>query len=196
MLTFQWLGQVGNWLLEKKKAFMSKFIVLIRGINVGGNNMLPMKELAGLLKDIACENVKTYIQSGNVVLESDREAGQLSKEIGSVILRAKDFKVSVLALTQKDFERAVNENPYSTENGKILHLFFLSKTPSGPDFSILEHYKSASEQYELKGRVLYLYAPDGIGRSKLVSKIEKAMGVPTTARNWNTVQKLAELSRM
>jgi uncharacterized protein (DUF1697 family) len=173
---------------------VNTFIVLLRGINVGGNNILPMKELVSLLEVIGCESVKTYIQSGNIVLDSSDGKNQLSGKIESIIFKAKGFRVSTLVLTLKDFQKAVDANSYSTENGKFLHLLFLSKTPPSPDLSILEAYKSATENYELSGHVLYLYAPDGIGRSKLATKIEKAMGVPTTARNWNTVQKLVALA--
>lgn len=173
---------------------MSTFIVLLRGINVGGNNILPMKELVELLENIGCQNVRTYIQSGNAALESKDREGQLSQKVESAIFKEKGFRVSVLVLALNDFQYAAQANPYSTEDGKLLHLFFLSEVQADPDFSILESHKSATEQFELKGRVLYLYAPDGIGRSKLATKIEKAMGVPTTARNWNTVQKLIELA--
>jgi uncharacterized protein (DUF1697 family) len=173
---------------------MNTFIVLLRGINVGGNNLLPMEELAELLRNIGCENVKTYIQSGNVVLDSSDEKDQLSQKIEEMIVSAKGFKVNILVLTLKKLQRAVKENPYSTDVGKLLHLYFPAKAPTNPDFSLLEESKASSEQYKLKGRVLYLYAPDGIGRSKLATKIEKAMGVPTTARNWNTVQKLLDMA--
>ena len=106
------------------------------------------------------------------------------------------FEVDPIVLTLRDFENAVRGNSFNTENGKLLHLFFLSADSPSPELSVLEKYKSPSEEYELKGRVLYLYAPGGVGRSKLVTKVQKAMGVPLTARNWNTVQKLISLTGM
>ena len=157
---------------------------------------MPMRELVEVLEGIGCTNIKTYIQSGNVVVERNNKKGQLSRDVKSEILKVKDFEVDPIVLTLRDFENAVRGNPFNTENGKLLHLFFLSADSPSPELSVLEKYKSPSEEYELKGRVLYLYAPDGVGRSKLVTKVQKAMGVPVTARNWNTVQKLISLAGM
>lgn len=173
---------------------MSKLVVLLRGINVGGHNILPMKELVEILERIGCTNVKTYIQSGNIVLDYKFDKDQLGSKIKSMIMEVKGFEISPLVLSREAFASAIKGNPYHTENGKLLHLFFLAADSLNPEISILEKYQSESEQYELKGRVLYLHAPDGIARSKLAVKIEKAIGVPVTARNWNTVQKLAALA--
>ena len=175
---------------------MITYIVLLRGINVGGNNILPMKELVEILEGIGCTNIRTYIQSGNVVVESNKKKDQMCRDIKSEILKVKDIEIDPIVLSLGDFESAVRGNSFNTENGKLLHLFFLSGDSSSPELSVLEKYKSASEEYELKGRVLYLYAPDGIGRSKFITKVQKAMGVPVTARNWNTVQKLISLAGM
>jgi len=88
---------------------------------------------------------------------------------------------------------AVENNPFTTEDGKALHFYFLNAYPNNPDLDRLLAVKSGSEAFKLHKKVFYLYAPDGIGRSKLAAKVEQCMGIPATARNWNTVKKLISM---
>jgi uncharacterized protein (DUF1697 family) len=170
---------------------VSKYVALFRGINVGGKNILPMKDLVGILESIGCEKVKTYIQSGNVVFQfRGNKTKKIAEEIGSIILESHGFEPKVHLLSIKELEAAVENNPFSTVEGKSLHFFFLAPTPSKPDLDALAKLKSNSEEFKLHKNIFYLLAPDGIGRSKLAAKVEKALGVPATARNWNTVSKL------
>ncbi len=173
---------------------MNRFVVLLRGINVGGKNILPMKELTPLLEAEGFGDIKTYIQSGNIVLRSSSSADQISECIQLAIKKAKGFLVSVLVLSPSDFEHAVAASPFEVSDGKTLHLYFLKEPPTKTNLHILEDAKATTESYELIDHVFYLHAPNGIGRSKLVTKIEKAMGVPVTGRNWNTIQKLVTLA--
>ena len=171
---------------------MNTYIALFRGINVGGNNILPMKPLADLLKRLGCEDVRTYIQSGNVVFNiDDHLKANLVKSLSDAVLEAHGFAPKVLLLTASEFSTAITNNSFSTEDGKLLHFFFLSEIPQSPDLEKLETLKLPSEVYELKDNIFYLYAPEGVSRSKLFAKVEKCLGVPVTARNWNTVNKLA-----
>lgn len=173
---------------------MNTYIALFRGINVGGNNILPMKELVKMLEDIGCAKVKTYIQSGNVVFQSPEiDHKPLAEKISKNISQHFGFKPKVLLINTADFETAVRNNPYPTENGKNLHFFFMESVPASPDLAALSALKSGREQFSLLENVFYLYAPEGIGRSKLAAKVEQKLGVPVTARNWNTVQKLLEM---
>ncbi|MEP0356702.1 DUF1697 domain-containing protein [Paraglaciecola sp.] len=172
---------------------MSHFVVLLRGVNVGGNNVLPMKQLSELLVSMGCSAVNTYIQSGNVSLfHPSKSAAKLAADIATNIMSKFGFTISVMAFTFETFEQLVNANPFkhSEREPKTLHLYFLEKTASSPDLQSLEAVKAESESFALLGTVLYLHAPDGIGRSKLTAKIERCLGVATTARNWNTVSKL------
>lgn len=173
---------------------MTTYIALFRGINVGGKNSLPMKDLSEILADIGCESIKTYIQSGNVVFQHDEKApDKLAERIKSAILDRFQFEPETLILTSRDLENAVRDNPFETGVGKVLHFFFMAFSPSDPDKDGLNDIKAVSEQFHLGKTVFYLYAPDGIGRSKLAAKAERLLGVPVTARNWNTVSKLMEL---
>ncbi len=173
---------------------MKKYAALFRGINVGGKNLLPMKELTALLEQLGCEKVKTYIQSGNVVFQTEQvNILALNGEIRQKIQETRGFTPEILILAESDLGDAIQNNPFQTEEGKALHFFFTSRSPDAPDLDSLISLKSPSEEFSLKGHVLYLHAPDGIGRSRLAARVEKALGVPVTARNWNTVKKIDEL---
>ncbi len=173
---------------------MNTYIALFRGINVGGRNILPMKALAGLLEDMGCENVKTYIQSGNVVLRNkEKQANKIAGEISAKILENHGFEPRVFLLEISELQDAVENNPFDTEDGKALHFSFLDSYPENPDLERLMALKSKSEEFKLHKKVFYLYAPDGIGRSKLAEKVERCLGVPVTVRNWNTVRKLMSM---
>lgn len=173
---------------------MNTYIALLIGINVGGHGKLPMKELASILDSLGYLNIKTYIQSGNVLLQSTNELGPNQAElIAEVIEEHKGFKPAVMLIDIATFQSIIEANPFPTDDGKTLHFFFFDKEPLNPDLERLAVVKVESEEYLLGERAFYLFAPDGIGRSKLVSKVEAALGVPVTARNWNTVKKLASM---
>jgi uncharacterized protein (DUF1697 family) len=176
---------------------MNTFIALFRGINVGGNNILPMRDLVKVLEGLGLENVKTYIQSGNVVFQSvNTNAFELSQEISATIEITHGFAPQVLLLGMKELQDAIASNPFpeGEREPKTLHLFFLDSIPQNPDLETLESIKTDSEQFELINKVFYLHAPDGIGRSKLAAKVEKAVGVAATARNWRTVSEVMSMA--
>jgi uncharacterized protein (DUF1697 family) len=155
---------------------------------------LPMRELVAILKGIGYENIRTYIQSGNIVFSSKKKirpsgANEISKEIE----RKMGFSPKVLILSAKQFQNSINNNPFPTNDGKALHFFFLESLPESPDIEMLKLLKAKSENFVLEGRVFYLHAPEGIGRSKLAAAIEKSIGIPLTGRNWNTVNRLAKM---
>ena len=175
---------------------MKTYIALLRGINVGGRNSLPMKALAALLEDLGCMNIKTYIQSGNVVLQSaKRSVAQLSEAISTEINERHNFKPLILILQAQDLQRAVAMNPFpdAESDPKSLHLGFLGALASNPDLKKLQRLKADSEQFQLTGKVFYLHAPDGVGRSQLAANAEKSIGVSMTSRNWRTVGKIVEM---
>jgi uncharacterized protein (DUF1697 family) len=177
---------------------MQIWIALLRGINVGGNNILPMKDLRGLLDDLGYENARTYIQSGNCVFQSgENEAGKLEGEIGSAIEKQFGFRPHVFVLTLDALDEAIAANPYPQANDdpKSLHFSFLAKPARDVDLGALEALKADNEAFTLTDAVFYLYAPDGIGRSKLAAKTERHLAVPMTGRNLRSVLKITELAR-
>ena len=175
---------------------MNTYVALFRGINVGGRNALSMKELVVFLEDLGCRNVKTYIQSGNVVLQSSRSASHLAEAIGHEIERCHGFKPHVLLLKISEFEAAIAANPFpeAEADPKGLHFGFLDTAPSDPCLKKLEALKTESERFRLINKVFYLHAPDGVGRSKLAANSEKLLGVPMTDRNWRTVSKIRDMA--
>jgi uncharacterized protein (DUF1697 family) len=172
------------------------YIALFRGINVSGKNILPMKDLVEILEGMGCEKVKTYIKSGNIVFRAKRnQTKKMAEEIGTKILGSHRFKPIVMLLRVSELEEAIENNPFRTEDGKVLHFFFLKSTPIKPDLGGLVKVKSNSEEFKLNKKTFYLYAPDGFGRSKLAARVEQALGIPVTARNWNTISKLIVMAK-
>lgn len=177
---------------------MTIYILFLRGINVGGKNPLPMKEVVAVLEGLGSQKVNTYIQSGNAVFEStNKDASRLSKMISAEIKKRRGFEPHVLLLKLKDLERAITENPFpeaETDPG-FLHVGFLASSPRNPNLKMLESIKSDSERFHLIDNVFYLHAPEGVGRSKLSTNAEKLLGVPMTDRNWRTVLKVWEMAK-
>jgi len=176
---------------------MTTRIALFRGINVGGRNILPMAELVACLQEVGCEDVRTYIQSGNAVFRHpERRLSGLPGRIGAAISDSHGFKPEVLILTIDRLERAVRSNPFpeaEIEPSK-LHLFFLAAVPENPDIDSIENVRAESECFVLEGDVAYLDAPAGIGRSRLAARLEKALGVACTGRNWRSVCKILDIA--
>jgi uncharacterized protein (DUF1697 family) len=174
---------------------MSKFVALFRGINVGGKHILPMQDLRDILESVGCENVRTYIQSGNAVFSATATADSLSRDISAAIDEQFGFAPRVLVLTAMQFKAIAASNPFpqGESTPKFLHVSFLSETPAEPDLEALKCLQADSEQFALHDDAFYLLAPDGIGRSKLAAKVDRCLGVPATARNWRTVSKLVEM---
>jgi len=180
------------------KGHMNRWIVLLRGVNVGGKNKLPMAELCAALADAGFSKVQSYIQSGNVVLEADDTISKADvlKSAQAVLSESFDIQIPVMVLTEGQLEQAATANPMGQEFEKPnwMFLFFLSKVPAAPMLEKLTALTTANERWELMGDVFYVYAGDGAGRSKLIAQAEKLLGVSATARNWKTVQKIIEMT--
>ncbi|MDB6062428.1 MAG: hypothetical protein JWM78_2531 [Verrucomicrobiaceae bacterium] len=168
---------------------MKTYIALLKSINVGGKNLLPMKELVALLEENSFLNIKTYIQSGNVIFQSKVKP----QAVGELIANKFGFKPEVFILEKSELDAAIKRNPYSPAEGKLVHFYFCNKTPT-LNMDRLKALAAKSEQYFLKGKVFYLHAPNGVSRSKLVANIESCLGMPATGRNLNTVNKLKEMA--
>ncbi len=177
---------------------MKTYIALFRGINVGGNSVLPMKELVTILEGLGLQNVRTYIQSGNAFFQRNEEdAAWLSNQISAEIKKNHGFEPKVLLLEFDELEKVVRSNPFPEAESEpnTLHVNFLASMPTNPDLKTLERLKSESERFILKEKVLYLHAPDGIGRSKFAASAERLLGVPLTSRNWRTVGKIMAMAK-
>ncbi|HUG00440.1 MAG TPA: DUF1697 domain-containing protein [Longimicrobiales bacterium] len=173
-----------------------RVIVLLRGVNVGGKNRLPMDELARLLEGLGLEDVETYIQSGNAVGRNVGDApSKLGEALAAAIEERRGFRPRVLVIGADRLSEAVDANPFpeAADEPGFLHLFFLALPPPSPDLDSLAEIATASERFHLARDVFYIHTPDGFGRSKLAARVEKLLGVAATARNWRTVSKLREM---
>lgn len=176
---------------------MTMQVALFRGINVGGKHILPMQELRDLLAELGFEDVQTYIQSGNAVFSAAADPISLSARITSAIEECFGFAPRVLLLTVERLAAIASANPYPEAEAtpKFLHVSFLTEKAGNADLDAMNALKSDSEQFTLTDDALYLHAPDGIARSRLAAKIDRLLGVSTTARNWRTVMKLLDLAK-
>lgn len=175
---------------------MNKYIVFFRGINVGGKHIIRMKNLREDLTGLGFHQVQTYIQSGNVYFESPiYEKGKIASAITSKVNDTYGFEPDIFVLNESEIKSAVDANPFPQANEfpSKVHLYFLKEVPANVDSKRLNDVQANNEEYELKGYIFYLFAPDGIGRSKLASSVEKFLGVSVTARNWRTVQKMKDM---
>ena len=176
---------------------MNVYLALIRGINVGGSNLLPMKELKQLFEQHGCADVQTYIQSGNVVFRStDANAARLAARVTAAVAKARGFEPRLMVLTRTELERAAAGNPFpeAADHPQHVHLFFLAEPAKSADLKSMNALKTPTERFVLKGRVLYLHTPGGFGSSKLAARVERLLGVDATARNWRTVTTLLSLA--
>ena len=175
---------------------MATWIALLRGVG-GGIRPLPMRELVKALEGIGLKDVRTYIQSGNVIFSSAKSAARLAGEIESCIENKFGFHSRTFVLSVDELRRAAAGNPFpkADDEPKTLHLFFLAQPAKAAQLDAMNELKSKSEQFELTSKVLYFYAPEGFGISKLAVKVDRLLGVNTTARNWRTVGKLLELAK-
>ena len=171
---------------------MGIWIVFIRGINVGGKNTIKMEELRATITELASfQRVQSYIQSGNIVVQTRlRSARKISDEIEQILRDRFSIQTSAHAISDKHFRQIVDACPAFGIAEKWIHLFFFANSPTHIDNAKLDRLKSASEEIEIHETVAYLKAPDGVGRSKLVSAMESILGVQTTARNLKTVSKM------
>jgi uncharacterized protein (DUF1697 family) len=175
---------------------MSKvWIGLFRGINVGGNNKLPMKDLTKVMLAAGLTEVKTYIASGNVLFRSGLGEDALETLLGDLVETGFGFRPSLFLITLPHLEKVLAENPYrdNEHKGKAQHVFFFKAPPVKVDRELLDGLKADSEAYEITDELMYLYAPEGIGRSKMVEKIGRAVKADMTARNLNTVETLRDM---
>jgi len=170
-------------------------IALLRGINVGGANKLPMKDLRQLLAQCGARTPQTVIQSGNCVFQIEKgEMEGFPGKLADAIETRFGFRPRVILITLEQLQETLADSPFEPEEPKHLHVWFTEADPASPDLDLLCELKSPTEQFELISACFYLHAPDGIGRSKLAEKVEKALGVAATARNLNTLNKLAAIA--
>lgn len=181
---------------------MLHYIGFLKGINVGGKNKLKMAALRDMLEKMNLTNVKTYIQSGNILFESDQTEESLSKEIEEQIKKTFDLTVPVIIRTVEDLEEIKDQCPFSKEEltqadassvGESLYVSFLSYNPSDEAVDTLSSYTFEEEDFHVSGRNVYLLFYDSIRNAKIVPKLNK-LDSEATIRNWKTINKLLNMA--
>jgi len=177
-----------------------KIISILRGINVSGQKKIKMADLKSLYETLGFQNVVTYIQSGNVIFDTEvKNKSNLKKSIEQAIEENYQFHVPVEIRTNRELENTIINCPFGTvdlvRDGTKVLVTFLSAQPSEMRISDIQEYVLAPEKLIVAGKEVYLYCPNGYGKSKLSNTfLEKMLGVGATTRNWKSVHKLYELS--
>lgn len=168
------------------------FVALLRGINVGGKQTVPMEMLTEVFEGAGCGNVRTYIQSGNVVFSAPAAtvadmAKGISKELGKRL----GFEPPVVVRSAKELVGIVKSNPFAEALPGTVHVAFLADEPAKKRLADLDPNRSPGDTFEVRGREVYLHCPNGVARSKLTNAyFDVKLGTVSTARNWRTVEAL------
>ena len=174
---------------------MKSYVVLLRAINVGGNNKIKMSDLKQQLLNANFTNVKTYIQSGNIILSTNLDEQQIINKISKIIQDHFSLTISVFAITINDLEAAINNNPFATINDpKNIYFTFFNDDISIEKQLDLKQIDTKDEKWQIINNILYYYLPNGMSNSKLTNSFfEKKWKVLSTGRNLNTILKLNDL---
>ncbi|KIL35101.1 cytoplasmic protein [Cohnella kolymensis] len=181
---------------------MAIYFALLRGINVGGKNIIKMAELKRMFEAMGLSRVQTYIQSGNVLFESNDEEERLRERIEHEIQAVFGFPVKVILRTAEELKRIAASCPFSEQEvaeaeafseGEKLYVGLLLEKPSSEGIERLKPYQSVNDQYRVVGKEVFLLFRDSVRNSKLAANLEK-LGVPVTVRNWKTMNKLVALA--
>ncbi|GIN72700.1 hypothetical protein J14TS2_31750 [Bacillus sp. J14TS2] len=181
---------------------MPVYIAFLRGINVGGHRKIKMNELRTSLEKIGLDHVQTYIQSGNVLFESNEKEEWLRQEIERRIFEDFGFSISVILRTATELEAIIANLPFPEEIilkvrtssvGEILYVALLLHAPLQEKVERLDGYKHDGEDYQVVGHEVYFLFGNGARNSKLADQMQ-SLGVPTTVRNWKTLNKLIEMA--
>jgi uncharacterized protein (DUF1697 family) len=170
---------------------MNRFIALYRGINVGGRNSVKMEALRAMHERLGHADVSSYIQSGNVVFAGSGTAETITRKTAARFVEDFGFFSHIIVLPAARWSSLVRDNPFSeaaAELPKTVHAGICTGIPSAKGLKALQEKTGGSERFAIKDNVVYLHAPDGFGTSKFAAAMERASGVPITARNWSTVE--------
>ena len=174
---------------------MTKYVAFLRGINVGGRTSIKMEKLREVFASLGFQNIKTYIQSGNVIFETDETNGdKLSAKIESAVEK-EFFKTNVMVRSAEEIRDAVKNNPFAGEefDEKLFHLVFLSEKLPDEKAEMLLSNNRETEKFAVRNREVYCLLRDGVADSLLGKKyIDNKLKTPATARNWRTVNKISE----
>ncbi|WP_196889371.1 DUF1697 domain-containing protein [Aureivirga sp. CE67] len=172
-----------------------KYIVLLRGINVGGHRKILMKDFKTLLEKNKYDAVKTYIQSGNIILTTEKNEKETADSIEKIIENEYGFEVKVILRNIEEWIKTIDEIPFEPIELNKTFVAILDEIPSQDKVQVFKEIQFKSEEWNLVENRMYFKTPDGAGKSKLSNNlIENKLKVGATTRNWKTILKLQELS--
>jgi uncharacterized protein (DUF1697 family) len=176
---------------------MNSYISMLRGINVSGQKKIKMEELKKLYESLGFSDVQTYIQSGNVIFKSsEKDASKLAGRIKQKMKQIFGFDVSIIIRTKDELEELIKNNPFTKKDASKLHVTFLSTLPISVPVDEINKVKSEAEEFFIADQAIYLFCPNGYGRSKLSNTFfEKKLLVSATTRNWGTVKSLFNMAK-
>lgn len=178
---------------------MPAYISILRGINVSGNRMIKMDELRKMYESLKFKNVKTYIQSGNVLFENMKmKPADLEKQISKQILKQFGFEVPVLVKDAEEFKTVLKNNPFVNvrkEDITKLHVTFLADEPNQTNVEKIKTGNYGADEFIISGKTVYLFCPNGYGNTKLNNTFfESKLKTSATTRNWKTINELAKMA--
>lgn len=171
-----------------------RYVVLLRAVNLGPVNKLPMAELRRVCIEAGGGDVQTYIQSGNVVLSSTLDEPSLKATLEAAIAAESGLATDVIIRTAAEMARVVDLLPYPDADPTHLHVGFAAAPPSAEAQAAIAAIDLAPEEVTVVGRDIYLYLPNGTGRSKVPGQMGRRLGQPVTVRNWRTVTTLRAMA--
>lgn len=176
---------------------MTPYVALLRAVNVAGKNRLPMSELRRALTARGLGDVSTILQSGNVLFRSGEPERAAAAAVAAAIEDAFALQVGVVVRSAGDLAVVASQNPFIAKHAGLdpstLHVAFLAERPTDAAVATLEPDRSPPDAFVVSGREVYLSYPNGSGRSRLtLDYLERRLGTRGTARNWRTVQRLAD----
>lgn len=173
---------------------MTTWVALLRGINVGGKNKVPMDGLREVFsRELGFDDVRTYIQSGNVVFRGPDEVAVDSDRLAAAVNDRFGLGIVVVVRTAAQLRDALAADPFPDADRSQVHIGFMSRPPQAAAVEQVDRVAFVPEEFAVRGRELYLHLPNGQGRAKLPAALDRRLKVPTTARNWRTVTALVEL---
>lgn len=177
---------------------MAVMVSLLRGINVGGKNLIKMEALRSLYAALGLKDVQTYVQSGNIVFQiKEQNLAKLTKRIEDAIEKQFGFRPAVVLRSASELKQALARNPFTKRPGADPSRILINFLVGAPDATVCEailKLKFGAEEVQINGREVYLYSPEGFGQSKLWPAVSRLLNNSGTGRNLNTVQKLIEMT--
>jgi uncharacterized protein (DUF1697 family) len=172
-----------------------RYVSMLRGVNVGGQRAVKMDNLKKIYSSLGFQKMQTYLQSGNVVFDGPAEGSMLAKDISTAVRKKLGLDVVVILRTAEELQEVIDSMPFNGKDPEKLHVTFLSGKPKEFPTAKVDLARGPDEECSVRGTEVYLFCPDGYGRTKLSNSFfERTLKVQATTRNWRTVNALSAMA--